>query len=119
MSAQISSCERPPTAISSRHEPECHQRDEKLNYNFIHDIAPVAGIDCEPNVMEVHLSVPARRALEFIAYAKANSGKINFASGGIGTSQHVSGEASTSFTCLIAEQDPRSPISSVDKFRSV
>jgi tripartite-type tricarboxylate transporter receptor subunit TctC len=65
---------------------------EKLNFNFIHDIAPVASIARVANVMEVNPSVPARTVSEFIAYAKANPGKINFASAGIGTSQHVSGE---------------------------
>jgi tripartite-type tricarboxylate transporter receptor subunit TctC len=65
---------------------------DKLDYNFIRDIAPVAGIDRAPNVMEAHPSVPASTVPEFIAYAKANPGKITFASGGIGTSHHVSGE---------------------------
>ena len=63
-----------------------------LNYNFIRDIAPVAGISRVPNVLEVNLSVPVKTVTEFIAYAKANSGKINMASGGIGTSPHVAGE---------------------------
>ena len=63
-----------------------------LNYNFIRDIAPVAGISRLPNVLEVNLSVPVKAVPEFIAYAKANSGKINMASGGIGTSPHVAGE---------------------------
>ena len=63
-----------------------------LNYNFIRDIAPVAGISRVPNVLEVNLSVPVKAVPEFIAYAKANSGKINMASGGIGTSPHVAGE---------------------------
>ena len=63
-----------------------------LNYNFIRDIAPVAGISRVPNVLEVNLSVPVKTVPEFIAYAKANSGKINMASGGIGTSPHVAGE---------------------------
>src|SRR5712671_3590713 len=58
---------------------------EKLNFNFARDITPVAGIARGPNVMEVNLSVPATTVSEFIAYAKANPGKINFASGGIGT----------------------------------
>jgi tripartite-type tricarboxylate transporter receptor subunit TctC len=66
--------------------------DEKLNYNFIRDIAPVASIDREPLVMVVHPSIPAKTLPEFIAYAKANPGKINMASGGIGTSSHVAGE---------------------------
>ena len=65
---------------------------DKLHYNFIHDIAPVAGIDRVPNVMEIHPSVPAKTVPEFIAYAKANPGKINMGSGGNGTSQHVAGE---------------------------
>ena len=65
---------------------------EKLNYNFIRDIAPVAGVMRVPLVMEVNLSVPAKTVPEFIAHAKANPGKINFASGGIGTSIHLSGE---------------------------
>jgi tripartite-type tricarboxylate transporter receptor subunit TctC len=65
---------------------------DKLNYNFIRDIAPVAGVMRVPLVMEVNLSVPARTVPEFIAYAKANPGKVNFASGGVGTSIHLSGE---------------------------
>src|SRR5438477_1259250 len=65
---------------------------ERLNFNFLRDIAPVASISREPNVMMVNPSVPAKTVPEFIAYAKANPGKVNFASGGIGTSQHVSGE---------------------------
>src|SRR5262249_24214765 len=64
---------------------------DKLNYNFIRDIAAVASIDRVPNVMEVNPSVPAKTVPEFIAYAKANPGKINMASGGNGTSQHISG----------------------------
>ena len=58
---------------------------EKLNFNFIRDIAPVAGIVRVPIVMEVNPSVPAKTVPEFIAYAKANPGKINMASGGIGS----------------------------------
>ncbi len=65
---------------------------EKLNFNFLHDIAPVAGIDSVPLVMEVNPSFPAKTVPEFIAYAKANPGKINMASAGIGGPQHVSGE---------------------------
>jgi tripartite-type tricarboxylate transporter receptor subunit TctC len=65
---------------------------EHLNYDFIHDIAPVAGISREPNVMVVNPSVPAKTVPEFIAYAKANPGKINYATAGIGSSQHMSGE---------------------------
>jgi tripartite-type tricarboxylate transporter receptor subunit TctC len=65
---------------------------DKLNYNFIRDLAPIGGIIRVPNVMVVHPSVPAKTVPEFIAYAKANPGKINMASGGNGTSEHVSGE---------------------------
>jgi tripartite-type tricarboxylate transporter receptor subunit TctC len=65
---------------------------EKLPFNFVRDIAPVAGIIRVPNVMEVNPSVPAKTVAEFIAYAKANPGKVNMASSGNGTSIHVSGE---------------------------
>jgi tripartite-type tricarboxylate transporter receptor subunit TctC len=65
---------------------------DKLNYNFIRDIAPVASIGRAPNVMAVHPSFSAKTIPEFIAYAKANPGKINMASGGNGTSDHVAGE---------------------------
>jgi tripartite-type tricarboxylate transporter receptor subunit TctC len=65
---------------------------EKLNFNFIRDIAPVCGIIRVPLIMEVHPSVPVKTVTEFIAYAKARPGKINMGSGGIGTTLHVSGE---------------------------
>jgi tripartite-type tricarboxylate transporter receptor subunit TctC len=65
---------------------------DKLNYNFLRDIAPVAGIIRVPNAMVVHPSVPAKTVLEFIAHAKANPGKINMASAGNGTMVHVAGE---------------------------
>ena len=65
---------------------------EKLNYNFIRDIAPVASIARVPQVMEVNPSFPAKTVPEFIAYAKANPGKITFASAGIGSVAHVTGE---------------------------
>ena len=58
---------------------------DNLNFNFIRDIAPVAGIVRVPNVMVVNPSVPAKTVPEFIAYAKANPGKINMASAGNGT----------------------------------
>ena len=57
-----------------------------------HDSAPVAGTMRLTNVMEVNLAVPVNNVAEFIAYAKVNPGKINFASGGVGTSPHLSGE---------------------------
>jgi tripartite-type tricarboxylate transporter receptor subunit TctC len=65
---------------------------EKLNYNFIRDIAPVASLTRLALVMEVHPSLPVTTIPEFIAYAKANPGKISMASGGNGTSGHVAGE---------------------------
>jgi tripartite-type tricarboxylate transporter receptor subunit TctC len=64
----------------------------KLNFDFIKDIAPVGGITQVSNVVLVHPSVPARTIPELIAYAKANPGKVNMASGGNGTSAHVAGE---------------------------
>jgi tripartite-type tricarboxylate transporter receptor subunit TctC len=65
---------------------------DKLNFNFIRDIAPVAGIMSVSNVMVVNPSVPAKTVPEFITYAKANPGKINMASSGNGSSTHVAGE---------------------------
>jgi tripartite-type tricarboxylate transporter receptor subunit TctC len=65
---------------------------EKLSFNLLRDIAPVASIVRVPNVMEVNFTFPARTVPEFIAYAKANPGRINFGSPGIGTSNHISGE---------------------------
>src|SRR5436309_1726917 len=65
---------------------------DKLNFNFIRDIAPVAGIARGPGVMLVNPSVPAKSVAEFITYAKANPGKINMASGGIGVFSHMAGE---------------------------
>ncbi|MGA8496694.1 MAG: tripartite tricarboxylate transporter substrate binding protein [Xanthobacteraceae bacterium] len=65
---------------------------DNLNFNFIHDIAPVAGILRVPEVMVVNPAVPANTVPEFIAYAKANPGKINMASAGNGTVPHVAGE---------------------------
>ncbi len=65
---------------------------EKLNFNFLRDIAPVAGIIRLPLVMLANPSVPAKTLPEFITYAKANPGKINMASGGNGTPSHVAGE---------------------------
>jgi tripartite-type tricarboxylate transporter receptor subunit TctC len=65
---------------------------EKLDFNLIRDVAPVAALVRSPLVLIVNLSVPTKTAAEFIAYAKANPGKLNFASAGIGTSEHLAGE---------------------------
>ena len=65
---------------------------DKLNFNFIRDIAPVATISRNTHVMAVHPSIPAKTVPEFIAYSKANPGKINMASAGSGSTSHVIGE---------------------------
>jgi tripartite-type tricarboxylate transporter receptor subunit TctC len=65
---------------------------ENLKFDFIRDIAPIGGIIRFPNLMEVNPSFPAKTVPEFISYAKANPGKVTFASTGIGTTQHLSGE---------------------------
>jgi len=65
---------------------------DKLSFNFIRDIAPVAAISREPNVVVVSPSVPTKTVPEFIAYAKANSGRINMASAGNGSTSHLAGE---------------------------
>jgi tripartite-type tricarboxylate transporter receptor subunit TctC len=75
----------PPTAINAT-------LYEKLNFNFIRDIAPIASIVREPLIMAVNPSVPAKTVPEFIAYAKANPGKINMASAGNGSVVHIAGE---------------------------
>jgi tripartite-type tricarboxylate transporter receptor subunit TctC len=63
-----------------------------LPYDFIRDSVPVTGLMSLPNVLEVHPSVPARTVAELIAHAKANPGRVNMATAGVGTSPHVSGE---------------------------
>jgi tripartite-type tricarboxylate transporter receptor subunit TctC len=65
---------------------------EKLNFDFIRDIAPVAGVSHTPLLMVVNPSFPARTVPEFIAHAKANPGKLNFASAGVGPGGHMAGE---------------------------
>src|SRR3954454_21104676 len=65
---------------------------EKLSFDFVRDIAPVAGVIRVPMVVLVHPSVPAQTLAEFIAYAKANPGKVNMASAGSGSAPHMAGE---------------------------
>ena len=72
----------------------------KLTFNAVNDIAPVGQISYAPLIMEVHPSVPAKTVPEFIAYAKANPGKINMASAGVGGPQHLAGELFKSMTGL-------------------
>ena len=97
---------------------------DKLNFNFIRDIAPVAGITRGTHVMEVNPSFPAKTVPEFIAYAKANPGKINMASTGSGNSRHMSGELFKMMTGVdmvhvpYRGAAPRSPTCSVDRCRS-
>ncbi len=78
----------------------------KLNYNFIRDIAPIAGITRTPNIMTVGKDVPAKTVAEFIAYANANPGKVNMASSGNGTSVHLSGELFMAMTGVKMQHVP-------------
>ena len=78
----------------------------KLPYNFLEDIVPVAGLANGPNVMEVHPSVPAKSVAEFIEYAKANPGKVSFASAGNGTTIHLSGELFMAMTGVKMQHVP-------------
>jgi len=65
---------------------------DKLNFNFLRDTAPVAGVVRVPNVLEVNPSIPVKTVPEFIAFAKANPGALSFASAGVGTTSHMAGE---------------------------
>lgn len=88
---------------------------ERLNYNFLRDITSVAGIIRVPNVMEINPSLDLNSVPEFIAYAKANPGRINMASGGNGTSQHLSGELFKMMTGLNMVHVPRGRIKIRDR----
>jgi tripartite-type tricarboxylate transporter receptor subunit TctC len=78
----------------------------KLNYNFIRDIVPIGGITRTPNIMTVGKDVAAKTVAEFIAYAKANPGKVNMASSGNGTSVHLSGELFMAMTGVKMQHVP-------------
>src|SRR5262249_55431269 len=65
---------------------------DKLNFNFIRDIAPIVGVMRVPFIMVINPTLPVKTIQEFVAYAKANSGKVNFASPGSGTPNHLCGE---------------------------
>src|SRR5215468_787670 len=79
---------------------------DKLSFNFLRDIAPVASVTVNPSVLEVHPSVPVKSVPEFIAYAKANPGKLNMASAGNGTVQHVAGELFKAMTGVEMQHVP-------------
>jgi tripartite-type tricarboxylate transporter receptor subunit TctC len=79
---------------------------DNLSFNFIRDIAPVAGVMRVPNLVEVHPSVPAQTLAEFIAYARANPGKINMGSGGSGGPVHMTGELFNMMTGLKMQHIP-------------
>ena len=83
-----------------------HTLYDNLSFDIVKDLQHVAALVTMPNVMSVHPSVPANNVAEFIAYAKANPGKINFASGGIGTSVHVSGELFKQMTGIQMQHVP-------------
>jgi tripartite-type tricarboxylate transporter receptor subunit TctC len=90
-----------------------------VKFNYIRDIAPVATIAVTANIMAVNPAFPARSVPEFIAYAKSNPGKVNFASAGIGTGQHMCGEPGLTWsTCRIAEVPQLFLICSRDRCRS-
>jgi tripartite-type tricarboxylate transporter receptor subunit TctC len=73
---------------------------DKLNFNFVRDIAPIAGLTRDPNVLEVNPALPVKTVPEFIAHVKANPGKINMASSGVGSAQHVAGALFMALTGL-------------------
>jgi tripartite-type tricarboxylate transporter receptor subunit TctC len=78
--------------LTSGNDPLSESLYSDVRFNYIRDISPVASIALTPNVMEVNPVFPAKTVPEFIDYAKANPGKMNFASAGIGTGQHLCGE---------------------------
>lgn len=83
-----------------------HTLYDNLTFDIVKDFQHIAALVTMPNVMSVHPSVPAKTVAEFIAYGKANPGKVNFASGGIGTSVHVSGELFKQMTGIQMQHVP-------------
>jgi tripartite-type tricarboxylate transporter receptor subunit TctC len=83
-----------------------HTLYDNLTFDIVKDFTHIAALVTMPNVMSVHPSVPAKDVAEFIAHAKANPGKINFASGGMGTSVHVSGELFKQMTGIQMQHVP-------------
>jgi len=79
---------------------------DNLTFDIVKDFQHIAALVTMPNVMSVHPSVPAKNVAEFIAYVKANPGKVNFASGGVGTSVHVSGELFKQMTGIDMQHVP-------------
>ncbi|MEA2981674.1 MAG: hypothetical protein QOF09_3497 [Alphaproteobacteria bacterium] len=79
---------------------------DKLKWNFVHDVAPVANISRVPLVAEVTPGLPVKSIPELIAYAKVNPGKINYASAGVGTPQHVAGELFKMMTGVVMQHVP-------------
>jgi tripartite-type tricarboxylate transporter receptor subunit TctC len=79
---------------------------KKLTYDQLKDFVPVASIDVVPNVMDINIDLPVKTVPEFIAYAKANSGKVSMGSGGIGSSPHVAGELFKMMTGVQMEHIP-------------
>jgi tripartite-type tricarboxylate transporter receptor subunit TctC len=79
---------------------------DKLKWSFVHDVAPVSGISSVPLVVDVNPGVPVKSVPELIAYAKANPGKINYASAGVGTPQHVSTELFKMMTGVVMQHVP-------------
>jgi tripartite-type tricarboxylate transporter receptor subunit TctC len=83
-----------------------HTLYDNLTFDIVKDFTHIAALVTMPNVMSVHPSVPAKNVAEFITHAKANPGKINFASGGVGTSVHVSGELFKQMTGIEMQHVP-------------
>lgn len=77
-----------------------------LNFNFVRDMAPVASLTRDPIVMEINPALPVKSVAEFIAYARANPGKINMASSGVGSTQHIAGQMFVAMTNISVNHVP-------------